>query len=134
MRKKSLKIPKKVFVSKYANFVEQEFGPNKTQLIVFHSLTKDTFRISKDTRDFLLAIRASTFISGKNFIDLISEDSSLTELTQRKYFQSDGATPILRDNEFWNLYQIQNTYKQGEVVNLSLFDNQFSAHFKKDGL
>ena len=48
---------------------------------------------------------------------LIDENSSLTELTTQKYNE-------IKDSEFWNLYQMQNTFKQGETLNISLFDNQ----------
>ena len=30
----------------------------------------------------------------------------------------------IKNNEFWNLYQVQNIFKQGETLNISLFDNQ----------
>jgi hypothetical protein len=54
---------------------------------------------------------------------LIDASGSLTELTQRDYVTT-------RNNEFWNLYQVQNIFKGTDAyqtsgsVNISLFDNQ----------
>jgi hypothetical protein len=62
----------------------------------------------------LLAARERTNLYLKYIID---ENSSLTELISRKYDQ-------IKNTEFWNLYQVQNTFKQGETLNVALFDNQ----------
>jgi hypothetical protein len=54
---------------------------------------------------------------------LIDASGSLTELVQRDYIN-------IRNNQFWNLYQVQNIFKsrdiynQTPVLNVSLFDNQ----------
>jgi len=48
---------------------------------------------------------------------LIDEDSNLTELSKRNY-------EVLTEDQRYNLYQVQNTFKSGETINISLFDYQ----------
>jgi hypothetical protein len=48
---------------------------------------------------------------------LIDDKSTLTELSNKKY-------NLVSDPEFYNLYQVQNIFKEGESANISLFDNQ----------
>ena len=48
---------------------------------------------------------------------LIDENSNLTELVRRNY----GS---IAEQQKYNLYQVQNIFKSGESLNISLFDNQ----------
>jgi hypothetical protein len=68
----------------------------------------------------ILAARERTNLFCKYIID---ENSSLTELVSRKYED-------IKNTEFWNLYQMQNTFKQGETLNVALFDNQVPSKQK----
>jgi hypothetical protein len=54
---------------------------------------------------------------------LIDESGSLTELFQRNY-------ETVTDSQHFDLYQVQSTFKLGEVANISLFDNQSPSHQK----
>ena len=51
---------------------------------------------------------------------LIDSSSSLTELAQRDY-------TTITSNQFYNLYQVQNIFKAGEELNISLFNNQIPS-------
>jgi hypothetical protein len=60
---------------------------------------------------------------------LIEESGSLTELAKRDY-------DILSEDQKYNLYQVQNIFKSGETLNLTLFDkvnptNQFGLDGNK---
>jgi hypothetical protein len=78
------------------------------------------------TGSFLIAMPERTNLYVKYLIDATG---SLTELTQRNY-------NVIRNNELWNLYQVQNIFKASEVynesgiVNISLFDNQNPSNQK----
>jgi hypothetical protein len=48
---------------------------------------------------------------------IIDENSNLTELISRNYDD-------IRNNQWWNFYQVQNIFKAGEIANISLFDTQ----------
>jgi hypothetical protein len=78
------------------------------------------------TGSFLIAMPERTNLYVKYLIDATG---SLTELTQRNY-------NVTRNNEFWNLYQVQNIFKSSEVynvpgvINISLFDNQTPSNQK----
>ena len=48
---------------------------------------------------------------------LIDDESNLTELSKRNY-------SVLTEDQRYNLYQVQNIFKSGETVNISLFDYQ----------
>jgi hypothetical protein len=98
-----------------------EGGYDKSPTIDKNTIQFSYFNQAVATGSQLLAAQERTNLYLKY---LISEDSSLTELTSRKYFEDDNVTPIIKNNEFWNLYRVQNIYKQGETLNISLFDNQ----------
>ena len=60
---------------------------------------------------------------------LIDESGSLTELSKRDY-------DILSEDQKYNLYQVQNIFKSGDTLNLTLFDkanptNQFGSDGNK---
>ena len=82
--------------------------------------------IDKNTNQFAFFLNA--FATGSDLLAmpertnlnikyLIDENSNLTELTKRNY-------DILSEQLKYNLYQVQNIFKEGEYVNIGLFDNQ----------
>jgi len=85
-----------------------------------------TATIDKNTRQF--AFFSEVAASGSDLLSmpersnvyikyLIDENSNLTELTKRNY-------DLLSEDQKYNLYQVQNTFKSGETINIGLFDNQ----------
>jgi len=85
-----------------------------------------TAAIDKNTRQF--AFFSEVVVSGSDLLSmpersnvyikyLIDETGSLTELTKRDY-------ALLSEDQKYNLYQVQNTFKSGETINIGLFDNQ----------
>ena len=83
------------------------------------SIDKNTIRFAyvneaTCTGSFSIAMPERTNLYIKYLID---ETGSLTELAQRNYDNIDS-------NQFYNLYQVQNIFKQSEQANVSLFDNQ----------
>jgi hypothetical protein len=82
--------------------------------------------IDKNTRQF--AFFSEIIASGSDLLSmpersnvyikyLIDATGSLTDLTKRNY-------DILTEDQKYNLYQVQNIFKNGETVNIGLFDNQ----------
>jgi len=97
---------------------------------------RNSAAIDKNTRQF--AFISEVIATGSDLLAmpersnvyikyLIDETGSLTELTKRNY-------SLLSEDQKYNLYQVQNIFKSGEVVNVSLFDYQNpSVQFNLDG-
>lgn len=78
------------------------------------------FATAVATGSQILASRERTNLYLKYLIDATG---SLNELTEQNYSE-------IRDNQFWNLYQVQNIFRQGDTINVSLFDNQIPSKQK----
>ena len=95
--------------------------------------TRDVYNktavIDKNTVKFGYIANAFTRDSGSEFINsmpertnlyikyLIDESGSLTDLVRKDY-------KTVSEREKFNLYQVQNTFKQGEVLDIALFNNK----------
>lgn len=97
--------------SLFSNIHQGPFGKNAT--IDKNSVKFAYFNQAVATGVQLLAARERTNLYLKYLID---DSGSLSELTLRNY-------DTIKNSEFWNLYQVQNNFKQGEILNISLFDN-----------
>jgi hypothetical protein len=82
--------------------------------------------IDKNTRQF--AFISEIIANGSDLIAMpersnvyikyiIDENGKLTELSKRNY-------DLLSEDQKYNLYQVQNIFKSGEIVNIGLFDYQ----------
>jgi hypothetical protein len=88
------------------------YGKNPT--IDNNSINFIYFNQAVATGSQLLAAKERTNLYCKYLVD---KKGNLNELVSRKYED-------VKNNEFWNLYQMQNIFKQGDTINISLFDNQ----------
>jgi hypothetical protein len=95
----------------------------------FRDVYGKTAVIDKNTVKFAYIANAFTRDSGSEFINpmpertnlyvkyLIDESGSLTDLVRKDY-------NVISEREKFNLYQVQNTFKQGEDIDIALFNNK----------
>ena len=115
----------KAISNTYNFFAEEDFdfwkegngSYGKSAAIDTNTIQFAYFSEATCTGSFQIAMPERTNLYIKYLID---ESGSLTELAQRNY-------STINSNQFYNLYQVQNIFKQGTYANISLFDNQIPS-------